>query len=463
MDWPPRYDPRYRPADEEPYWRRELETADPRQRDALILAKLQRQVRYAWEKAPFYRRKWDAAGVSPETLRSLDDLAKFPVVQKADLRAAQARHPPFGDYLCIEPEEVARIHGTSGTTGRPTVFGVGAEDWERIGEAHARILWATGIRPRDRVMICSFFSLYMGSWGALKGVERLGATAFPFGAGVAGQTLMGVQWARELEPTAFYSTPSYALHFADTARKEGIDPRSFGIRILFFSGEPGAGIPSTRKQIEEAYGGICVDMGSMAEVTPWMTDGECSRRTGMHLWQDIVYTQVCDPQTFRPVPYGQEGTPVYTHLERTSQPMIRLVSGDRALWTDEPCPCGRTYPRLPRGIYGRIDDMFIVRGENIYPSAIEEALRAVPGFGGEFRVIVSRKERMDELLVQAEYAKEVGDVAALEKALRERLQAKCGVRPRLELLPAGTLPRTEFKARRVIDDRDLYRKVADAK
>jgi phenylacetate-CoA ligase len=463
MDWPPRYDARYRPADEEPYWRRELETADPRQRDALILAKLQRQVRYAWEKAPFYRRKWDAAGVSPETLRSLDDLAKFPVVQKADLRAAQARHPPFGDYLCIEPEEVARIHGTSGTTGRPTVFGVGAEDWERIGEAHARILWATGIRPRDRVMICSFFSLYMGSWGALKGVERLGATAFPFGAGVAGQTLMGVQWARELEPTAFYSTPSYALHFADTARKEGIDPRSFGIRILFFSGEPGAGIPSTRKQIEEAYGGICVDMGSMAEVTPWMTDGECSRRTGMHLWQDIVYTQVCDPQTFRPVPYGQEGTPVYTHLERTSQPMIRLVSGDRALWTDEPCPCGRTYPRLPRGIYGRIDDMFIVRGENIYPSAIEEALRAVPGFGGEFRVIVSRKERMDELLVQAEYAKEVGDVAALEKALRERLQAKCGVRPRLELLPAGTLPRTEFKARRVIDDRDLYRKVADAK
>ena len=194
-----------------------------------------------------------------------------------------------------------------------------------------------------------------------------------------------------------------------------------------------------------------------------MTNGECAERTGMHLWQDIVYTQVCDPQAFRPVPYGQEGTPVYTHLERTSQPMIRLVSGDRALWTDEPCPCGRTYPRLPRGIYGRIDDMFIVRGENIYPSAIEEALRAVPGFGGEFRVIVSRKERMDELLVQAEYAKEVADVAALEKALRERLQAKCGVRPRLELLPAGTLPRTEFKARRVIDDRDLYRKGADAK
>jgi len=462
-EWPPRPDPRYRPAPDDPYWRRELECASPRERDARILEKLRAQVHYAWEKAPFYRRKWEAAGVSPQTLRTLDDLAKFPVVQKQELRAAQAASPPFGDYLCIEPYEVARIHGTSGTTGRPTVFGISRGDWERIGEAHARILWGAGVRPRDRVMICSFFSLYLGSWGALAGVERLGATAFPFGAGVAGQTLMGVQWARELKPTAFYSTPSFALHFADTARKEGIDPRTLGIRILFFSGEPGAGIPSTRKLIEETFGGICVDMGSMAEMTPWMTDGECSHRTGMHLWQDIVYTQVCDPGTHQPVPYGEEGTPVYTHLERTSQPMIRLVSGDLARWTDEPCPCGRTYPRLPRGIYGRIDDMFIVRGENIYPSAIEEALRGVPGFGGEFRIIVSRKERMDELLVQVEYAAFVQDMRALESQLRERLQAKCGVRPRLELLPQGTLPRTEFKARRVIDDRDLYRKGADAR
>jgi phenylacetate-coenzyme A ligase PaaK-like adenylate-forming protein len=460
-EWPPRYDPLYRPAPDEPYWRRELECADPRQRDAHILHKLQGQIRYAWEKAPFYRRKWEAAGVSPDTLRSLSDLAKFPVVQKQELRAAQAASPPFGDYLCVGNDRVARIHGTSGTTGRPTVFGISRDDWERIGEAHARILWGAGVRPSDRVMICSFFSLYLGSWGALEGVERLGATAFPFGAGVAGQTLMGVQWARELKPTAFYSTPSFALHFADTARKEGIDPRSLGIRILFFSGEPGAGIPSTRKLIEETFGGICVDMGSMAEMTPWMTDGECAHRTGMHLWQDIVYTQVCDPRDHQPVPYGEEGTPVYTHLERTSQPMIRLLSGDRTMWTDEPCPCGRTYPRLPRGIYGRIDDMFIVRGENIYPSAIEEVLRAVPGFGGEFRIIVSRKERMDELLVRAEYSTQVTDLGAFEKTLRERLQAKCGVRPRLELVPSGTIPRTEFKARRVIDDRDLYRKATD--
>ncbi|MEX2147996.1 MAG: phenylacetate--CoA ligase family protein [Candidatus Rokuibacteriota bacterium] len=454
--WPPRYDPAYRPHPEAAYWAPDLECAPPAERDVVILAKLRAQVEYAWARSPFYRRRWEAAGVSPATLKSLDDLARFPVVQKADLRAAQASAPPFGDYLCIEPEAVARIHGTSGTTGRPTVFGIGADDWERIGEAHARILWAAGLRPADVVLIASFFSLYLGSWGALKGCERLGATAFPFGAGVPGQTLMAVQWARDLHPTAFYGTPSYALHFAETARREGIDPASLGFRTLFFSGEPGAGIAATKRQIEATFGGRCIDMGSMAEMTPWMTNAECTHRTGMHLWQDLVFTQVCDPQTFLPVPYGAEGTPVYTHLERTSQPMIRLVSGDRTRWTDEPCPCGRTYPRLPAGLYGRIDDMFIVRGENIYPSAIEDTLRAIDGFGGEFRVIISRREAMDELLVRAEYAASHRDPAALGATMKERLRARLGVSPVMELVPEGTLPRSEFKARRVIDDRDLY-------
>ena len=456
--WPPRYDPDYRPDPAADYWSPELECCDPRTRDVLILEKLRRQVGWAWERSPFYRRKWEAAGVSPATLRALDDLAKFPVVQKAELRASQAAAPPYGEYLCIEPGGVARIHGTSGTTGRPTVFGIGAEDWQRIAEAHARILWGTGIRPGDRILICSFFSLYMGSWGALAGSERLGAAVFPFGAGVPGQTLMAIGWARDMKPTAFYGTPSYALHFAETATREGIDPRSFGFRVLFFSGEPGAGIPATKRLIESTFGGICVDMGSMAEMSPWMTNAECRHRTGMHLWQDLVYTQVCDPETYEPLPYGAEGTPVYTHLERTSQPMIRLVSGDRARWVDGPCPCGRTYPRLPDGLYGRFDDMIIVRGENIYPSAIEDALRAIDGFGGEFRVVVSRREAMDELLVQVEYARGHAErLDTLATTMRERLRARLGVHPRIDLVSEGTLPRTEFKARRVVDDRDLYR------
>ena len=184
----------------------------------------------------------------------------------------------------------------------------------------------------------------------------------------------------------------------------------------------------------------------------------------MHLWQDLVYTQVCNPENFKPLPFGAEGTPVYTHRERTLQSMMRLVSGVRARWVDGPCPCGRTYPRLPEGLFGRFDEMVIVRGENIYPSAVEDALRAVEGFGGEFRMTVSRREAMDELSVRAEYAAGHADPTkreALARTMRERLRARVGVHRVIDLVPEGTLPRTGFKAPRVIDDRDLYRPVAE--
>ena len=457
--WPPRYDPGYLPADGEEYWCPELECAATQDRDEVIFRKLKNQVAYAWEHSSFYRDLWQKSGVSPRTLKSLDDLSDFPVVQKSDLREQQERNPPFGDLLCVRPEEISRIHGTSGTTGRPVLFGISADDWDSIANAHARIMWSSGLRRKDRMMVCSFFSLYVGSWGALIGGERLGAAMFPFGAGVPGQTAKAVEWAQLVSPTAFYGTPSYALHLAETARRQGVDPRRFGFRLLFFSGEPGAGIPATKKLIEDTFSGACIDMGSMAEMMPWMTNSECSHRTGMHLWQDVVYTQVCNPTDYRPVPFGTEGTLVYTHLERRAQPMIRLVSNDQTRWVNDPCPCGRTYPRLPAGIYGRYDDMLVVRGKNIYPSVIENALREIQGFGGEFRVIISSLDHMDELVVQVEYEQALSSEVNHEvrSTVQERLRDKIGLRPRIELMPPGSLPRTEFKARRTIDNRDLYR------
>ncbi len=465
--WPPRYDDDYRPAPDSPYWLEAQERQDPEARAREILRKIQATMRWAWERAPFYRDKWKAAGLEPGDIKSLEDFSRVPVLTKHELREDQIAHPPFGSYLCIEPREIFHLHGTSGTTGKPTTFAVGRDDWHRIANAHARVMWGFGLRPGDTVFFGSFFSLYMGGWGALAGAERLGCVAFPFGAGVPGQTLQAIRWLREIKPTAFYGTPSYGLYVAEKARQEGIDPKEFGLRILFFSGEPGASIPATKRRIEEAYGGICVDTGSTAEMTPWMTNGECAFRTGMHLWQDIVYTELLHPETKAPVPFGGEGVPVYTHLERTSQPMIRFWSGDLASWTDEPCECGRTYPRLPRGIYGRVDDMFIVRGENIYPSAIEEVLRAVPGVGEEFRIVISREEAMDELLVEAEYTREMAARAekhprmldALRKEIAERLRATVGVWAKVRLMPPDALPRTEFKARRVIDNRDLFREL----
>ena len=459
--WPPAYDDSYMPAPDQEYWFPVRETMDPEERDAAILVRLREVMTYAYERSPFYRRRWDAAGVSILEIRSLADFERVPVITKEELRLAQAEHPPFGDYLCIPESEVARVHGTSGTTGRPTAFGIGPADWRAIANAHARVMWSMGIRSTDTVFVGAVFSLYLGSWGALLGAERLGAAAFPFGAGVVGQTLRAVNWLAQMKPTVFYGTPSFALRLAEVAQENGVDPRDFGLRRLFFSGEPGAAIPTIRGQIEDIYGGKVFDSGSMAEMTPWMNLGESRAQAGMLCWQDIVYTEVVDPETVTRVPYGGEGTPVYTHLERTSQPMIRLLSGDLTRWEASPSPCGRTYPRLPRGVYGRIDDQFTVRGENIYPSAIDEIVRGLDGYGGEHRIIVSREETMDTLAVQVEYKTSLGNDEAAQAEFRHRvetaLRTTLGVSTQVVLVEPKALERTEFKARRVIDRRDLFR------
>jgi phenylacetate-CoA ligase len=274
-------------------------------------------------------------------------------------------------------------------------------------------------------------------------------------------TARAVTWLGMMKPAGFYSTPSYALRLAEVAREEGVDPREFGIKVLFFSGEPGGSIPSIRDKIQDIYGARVVDCGTMAEMTPWMHASGSSDTEGMLLWQDIVYTEVADPDTNRRVPYGEQGTPIYTHLERTSQPMIRMVSGDLTHWVMEDNPCGRTYPRLPKGIYGRIDDMFQIRGENVYPSAIAEVLEAFAGYGGEHRIIISRGGSMDELAVQAEYNQEVASggpdaVKAFSEQLEGELSRVLGVRARVVMVEPETFPRTDFKAQRVVDDRDLY-------
>jgi phenylacetate-CoA ligase len=458
--FPPRYDDTYTPPPDQPHWFPERETMDPAERDALILERLREVCAYALERAPFYRRKWGE--FDPRTdLRSLEDFERLPVIEKDELRADQAEHPPFGSYTCIAPEDVVRVHGTSGTTGRPTAFGIGRDDWRAIANAHARIMWSMGIRPSDTVFIGSVFSLYMGSWATLSGAERLGAAAFPFGAGVAGQSQRAVNWMAQMQPDAFYGTPSYALRLAEIAAEEGLDPRDFGIRILFFSGEPGASIPSIRGRIEELYGGRVFDCGSMAEMTPWMNLGESSAQAGMLCWQDVVYTEVCDPETNRRLPFGSEGTPVYTHLERTSQPMIRLKSGDLTRWVAGPSPCGRTYPILPKGIYGRIDDMFTIRGENVYPAAIDEVLSALPGYGGEHRILISREETMDKLAVRAEHTADA-DAGAFQASAQEALRTTLGVSTAVVAVPPNTFERTEFKARRVLDERALFHETVGA-
>ena len=459
--WPPRYDESYRPPEDQVHWFPRRETMDPQQRDELVLSRIQQVMAYAWDHSSFYRQKWSGAGLEPGDVTSLEAFEQVPVVDKHELRTDQAAHEPFGSYLCVPPSEVAHINGTSGTTGRPTAFGISSRDWSSVANAHARVMWAMGIRPSDTVLIGSPLALYWGSWGAYIGAERLGATVFPFGAGVAGQTARTVQWMQQMRVSVFYGTPSYALRLAEVAREGGVDPRTLGLRSMFFSGEPGASVPAIRDRIVEAFDAEVYDSGSMAEVSPWMSLGSDRNAPGVLCWQDLVYTEVCDPATYRRLPYGSEGTPVYTTLERTSQPMIRLLSNDITRWEAPATDALRTYPVLPRGIYGRIDDMFVVRGENIYPSAIDDVVMSDPGYGGEHRIVISRAQVMDELTVQVEHRADAenGSVHTWADRLADRLRTVIGVGAHVVPVRPNTFDRTDFKARRVIDDRDLVRQL----
>jgi len=460
--FPTSYDESYFPEASSRYWFPERETMPSAQREALILERLKAVCAHAYKHAPFYRTKWDEAGFHPSHLKSLEDFeSKVPVVLKKDLRASQERAPPYGDYLCVPESEIFHIHGTSGTTGRPTAFAIGRNDWRTIANAHARIMWGMGLRPGDTICIAAIFSLYMGSWGALAGAERLGARCFPFGAGVAGMSARCAHWLNMIKPTAFYGTPTYALHLAQVAEEERLNPRDFNIKIMFFSGEPGASIPGVRDKIEALYGAKVFDCGSMAEMSPWMNVAGTAETSGMLCWQDFIYTEVCSPVSTTRVPYGSRGTPVYTHLERTSQPMIRLLSGDLTLWSNDPNPCGRTYPRLPDGIFGRIDDMFTIRGENVYPSEIDAALNELTNYGGEHRIFISRDMSMDELLLRVEadaitFQKGADAIAGFRTEVERKLQKVLGLRTRVDVAEPNSIARTDFKARRVIDDRKVF-------
>ncbi|MFK9090500.1 phenylacetate--CoA ligase family protein [Bacillus salipaludis] len=454
QQWPPKYDTQYIPDVNEKFWYKDIETASKEELDELVFYKLKKVMEYAFKHSDFYNRKWSKVDFHPNDIKSLKEFDQVPITTKAEVRQDLLENQPFGSNVCIPFSEVHRIQGTSGTTGKPTVFSFGKDDWERIAHQHARIMWSFGMRPSDLVFIASPLSLYIGSWGALIGAERLGAKTFPFGAGQAGQTEKAVSWLKEVKPTVFYGTPSYALYLAEKAKELGVDPKEFGFRILFFSGEPGAGVPSTKKKIEETFGAICIDSGTMAEVTPWMSNTECEHRKGVHLWQDVVYTEVVDQQSKKLVPYGEEGVPVYTPLERTSQPLIRYWSGDLTTWTDEPCPCGRVYPRLPKGIYGRIDDMVTVRGVNVYASLLENVIRKIDGLGEEFVMIVTRDNIMDEVTIQCETLGTRSN-QDLKKQISKELKREVGVTFNIDLLPIGTLERTQFKAKRVIDKRNF--------
>ncbi|MET0190308.1 MAG: phenylacetate--CoA ligase family protein [Pseudonocardia sediminis] len=446
------------------FWDEERETLPAAEREAVILDRVRHQLAYAYHRLPFYRRHYDAHGFHPDQVRSLADFTeKVPVITKSMLVADQAENPPFGTYLGVSRAELGRIHGSSGTTGTPTTYGVSGADWARAGQASAAGLWCAGFRPDDVVQVTFPFSLFFGGWGNVQAFELIGACVFPTGAMVP--TDRQLELLTRLGCDGLVATPSYLLHLAGRAPELGIDPAASSVSLALVGGEPGGSIPSVRSTLDAAWGGADVvdgAAGSTSEMYPFLTNIGCldDPGGGVHLFTDENYTEIVhrdDPNT--PVPPGTSGATVATHLWRDSQPMIRFWMGDEGVLDDSGCRCGRTYPKLPHGVYGRLDDMLVIRGANVYPSAVESAIRATPGAGTEFRLLVERPGALDELTVEIEPAPDLPAErhAALGAEAEERIRAAVTVRVPVRLVPPGTHEPQTFKARRVLDRRPSHR------
>lgn len=443
------------------YWDAERETMDPEEREGVILERVQSQLQYVYGNLPFYRRLYDSYGVKPDDVRSMKDFTeKVPVVTKDMLRADQQEYPPFGSCSGVDNTEIVRVYASSGTTGTPTLYGISKRDWEHAAKAQAMATWAMGVRPDDVVQFLFPFGMFIGGWAILHGTTRVGATNFPAG---ALDSRKHIEMMQQLGSTVLAGTPSYCLHLGEVAKEIDFDLTTLPIHSLVVGGEPGGMLEGPRAAIRHAFGDVRIlDTGNTSECFPTQMNSSCAAQTGVHVFEDEVFLEVVDrndPAVRQPD--GERGATVYTALCRESQPMIRFWAGDETYLVRDPCPCGRTYPLLPQGLLGRVDDMLLIRGANVYPSAIDDAVRRVAGVGAEYRVVVEKNGAMDELTLESEWdprwlAAQPDARAAsleLEETLRRTLRKSIGLRCEVQLVEPASQESQLFKARRVIDRR----------
>jgi phenylacetate-CoA ligase len=370
-------------------------------------------------------------------VRGWDDFERLPLTTRTQLLADQAAHPPFGTNLSYPLERFVRLHQTSGSSGdQPLRWLDTAESWEwwlRIWADH--VYRAAGVTAEDRVFFAFSFGPFIGFWSAFGGAQRLGALSISGGAMTSEQRLRNLI---DLSATVLLSTPTYALRLADVANELGLDLRASGVRVTIHAGEPGASIPATRAAIEEAYGATCFDHTGMTELGP--TGFSCSQRDGIHLIDSEFIFEVLDAKG-RP---ADEGELVATNLGRWGMPLIRYRTGDRVRVSHEPCACGSPFMKVIGGIQGRVDDMFTVRGVNLYPSQVEDIVRRYPEVA-EFVIERRRERQMDEVSLLIEAAGDDFSTKRLEADLRQAL----GVRLECRVVERGTLPRSELKAKRI--------------
>jgi phenylacetate-CoA ligase len=422
----------------------------PRERlTGLQVERLRAMARRAVERVPFYRERYAEAGISVDDLGTLDDLARLPFTTKSDLRDQY----PFG-LLAVPRAEVVRLHASSGTRGKPTVVGYTRADVELWAACCARSLACAGARAGDVVHNAYGYGLFTGGLGLHYGAEALGATVVPAS---GGNTPRQVLLLQDFGARVLCCTPSYALNIAGVAQQHGVDPRALGLEIGVFGAEPWT--EQLRRRIEEAFDMVALDIYGLSEVLGPGVAMECAEgRGGLHIWEDHFLPEIVDPATGAPLPDGAVGELVLTTLTKEAMPVIRYRTGDLTALQSGECPCGRTHRRMAR-VSGRVDDMLIVRGVNVFPSEIERVLLATPEISPHYRIVLDRHHALDSLHVEVEPLASAPHDSASMHALRERvwrqLDAALGISMQVTLCPPGTLPRSEGKAQRVVDKRNL--------
>ena len=430
-------------------WNEEVECMSNEDKKELQLKRLQDVVKRAYKNVPYYKKRFDEEGIHPGDIKTLKDIEKIPYTTKTDLRGAY----PFGMFA-VPRKEIVEVHTSSGTTGKPTVSGYTRGDLEIWSECMARGLTMAGVTDEDVIQNTHGYGLFTGGFGVHYGAQKIGATVIPIS---TGQSRRQMEIMRDFGTTFLVVTPSYGLYLAEEFMDDGMDLKDLKLKAIGFGAE--GWTQEMREKLEEKFNAPAYNIYGLTEVMGPGVGIECAEQDGLHIFEDHFYPEIIDPQTLETLPDGEKGELVITTLTRKGMPLLRFRTKDITTLRRGKCKCGRTLVKMDR-VTGRSDDMLKIRGVSIFPSQIEKALFKIDGLEPHYQIIVTRPEQLDELEIQVEasqelFSDEVKELVGITRKIEERVHSEIGLRVNVTLVEPRSLPRSEGKAVRVIDKRDL--------
>lgn len=431
------------------YWNQPIETMSNQEMAAIQTNRLRDTVERVYRQVPFYRGRMQAAGLLPEDITTLDDIAKLPFISKQDMRD----NYPYG-LFAVPLAEIVRIHASSGTTGKPTVVGYTKRDLGIWAEVMARVMTAAGANRQSFIQVAYGYGLFTGGLGAHYGAELIGASVIPIS---TGNTTRQIMLMKDFGTTLLACTPSYALYLAETLHDMGLEPKDLALKAGVFGAEPWS--ERMRKEIEARLAIKAIDIYGLSEIIGPGVASECECQNGLHINEDHFYPEIINPVTGEKLPDGEKGELVLTTITKEGMPMVRFRTRDLTYLTHEPCACGRTLVRMGK-VLGRSDDMLIIRGINVFPSQVENVLLGMGETSPHYQLIVDREDNLDVLTVlvevtEAMFSDEVRRLETLEKKIKSALNNVLQVSAKVRLVAPKSIERSEGKAKRVIDNRKL--------